>query len=63
MADERDQKDVLPQKGNVTQSERGLQIWDDDDAFGDGVGTGTGGSGTAERAAKIARGQRRGPEP
>ncbi len=55
MAEQRDQKDVLPKKGNVTQSGRGLQQWGES-PMGDAVGTG--GSGTAERAARIARGQR-----
>ncbi|HVM45821.1 MAG TPA: hypothetical protein VM582_07790 [Candidatus Thermoplasmatota archaeon] len=61
MAEQRDQDDVLPKKDNVTSSDRGLQIWDDDELVGEGVGTG--GSGTAERAAKIARGQKRGSRP
>lgn len=52
-----DQSDVLPAKGNVTKSGRGLQQWGDA-PMGDAIGTG--GSGTAERAAKIAEGQRKG---
>lgn len=51
----RDQKDVLRAKGDVTTS-HGLQQWGDDPV---GEGIGTGGSGTAERAAKLAEGQRR----
>ena len=54
-----DQKDVLPAKGNVTQSDRGLQQWGEA-PMGDAIGTA--GSGTAERAAKIAAGQRRSVE-
>lgn len=56
MPEDRDQEDVLPQKDHVTKSPtRGLQQWGDDPM---GEGTGTGSSGTAERAAKIARGQK-----
>lgn len=51
-----DQEEVLPKKGNVTQSERGLQQWSDE-AMPDGPTQGTGSSGTAERAARITRGQ------
>lgn len=55
MAEQRDQDDVLPRKGDVTRSKIGLQIWGDE-PFGRGVGEG--GSGTAERAARIAKGQK-----
>ena len=55
MAEQRDQEDVLPHKDHVTKSKIGLQQWGDDPIGG---GVGTGGSGTAERAAKIARGQK-----
>lgn len=56
MADEeRDQKEVLEKKDNVTRSRIGLQQWGDS-PMGEAVGTG--GSGTAERAARIARGQK-----
>lgn len=55
MADQRDQNDVLPKKGDVTKSKIGLQIWGDE-PYGRGVGEG--GSGTAERAARIAKGQK-----
>ncbi|HUR67923.1 MAG TPA: hypothetical protein VM370_01655 [Candidatus Thermoplasmatota archaeon] len=55
-----DQDDVLRKKGGVTSSDRGLQIWGDEELGDDGVGTG--GSGTAERAAKIAHGQKKRPD-
>lgn len=51
-----DQRDVLPKKGNVTKSAQGLQQWGDE-AIPDGEMSGTGTMGTAERAAKITRGQ------
>lgn len=51
-----EQEDVLPKKGNVTEGSRGLQQWGDE-AIPEGPLTGTGSSGTAERAAKITRGQ------
>lgn len=54
-----EQKDVLPAKGDVTQSDRGLQQWGEG-PMGDAIGTA--GSGTAERAAKIAAGQRKSME-
>lgn len=55
MADERDQDEVLRRKDRVTRSGIGLQQWGDEPM---GEGTGTGGSGTAERAARIAKGQK-----
>lgn len=55
MPEDRDQEDVLPDKDHVTKSRIGLQQWGDE-PMGEAVGTG--GSGTAERAAKIARGQK-----
>ena len=55
MAEQRDQEDVLPKKDHVTKSRIGLQQWGDS-PMGDAVGTG--GSGTAERAARISRGQK-----
>lgn len=57
MVDEPDQDEVLRKKGGVTKSSRGLQIWDEDALGGEGIGDA--GSGTAERAAHIARGQHR----
>ena len=54
----RDQSDVLAKKDNVIKSDRGLQIWDDD-AFGVAGQGGDASQGTAERAARIARGQRK----
>ncbi len=53
-ADEQDE--VLPGKDNVTEGARGLQQWGDE-AVPEGPLTGTGTMGTAERAAKITRGQ------
>lgn len=53
-ADEQDE--VLPKKGNVTEGSRGLQQWSDE-GIPDGPMSGTGSAGTAERAAKITRGQ------
>ena len=51
-----EQEDVLPAKDNVTTGSRGLQQWSDE-AIPEGPVSGTGASGTAERAAKITRGQ------
>lgn len=51
-----EQDEVLPKKDNVTEGSRGLQQWGDD-AVPEGPMSGTGASGTAERAAKITRGQ------
>ena len=51
-----EQEEVLPKKGNVTEGSRGLQQWGDE-ASPEGPMTGTGTMGTAERAAKITRGQ------
>lgn len=54
VADE--QEDVLAKKGHVTKGTRGLQQWGDE-ATPNGPHAGTGSAGTAERAAKITRGQ------
>lgn len=51
----KDQSDVLKKKDNVTQGKLGLQQWGDDGAH---EVAGTGGGGTAERQARIQRGQR-----
>lgn len=51
-----DQDDVLRHKDRTTKSSIGLQQWDADE---DAQVQGTGGSGTAERAAKIAAGQKK----
>ena len=51
-----DQADVLRKKGGVTRGALGLQQWDDL-IQPDTGGIGTGSSGTAERAAKIGKGQ------
>lgn len=56
MAERRDQQDVLPKKGNVTTTDRGLQQWGSE-GLPDAAATGTGGGGTAERAARITDGQ------
>lgn len=56
MATEREQKDVLAKKDNVTEGARGLQQWGDE-AMPDEGARGTGAEGTAERAARIGRGQ------
>jgi hypothetical protein len=53
MADKRDQKDVLAKKDNVTRSSIGLQQWGDEAQDAEG----SGGTGTAQRQARIARGQ------
>lgn len=57
MPEKRDQQDVLPKKDNVTKSSIGLQQWGDEAQPEDGKAVGTSGSGTAERQARIARGQ------
>lgn len=49
-----DQDDVLRHKDHTTRGSIGLQQWDED---ADARPLGTGGSGTAERASKIAAGQ------
>ena len=51
-----EQKDVLPKKGNVTQTNRGLQQWGEE-GVPDEQTSGTASTGTAERAARITRGQ------
>lgn len=59
MPEDRDQKDVLPKKGNVTESpERGLQQWGDETPQIKGQ-HGDASEGTAERAARITEGQLR----
>lgn len=56
MTEPRDQDDVLRRKDRTTQGSIGLQQWHEDE---DAQVQGTGGSGTSERAAKIAAGQRK----
>jgi hypothetical protein len=62
MPDAPSQDDVLRKKDHVTKSGRGLQRWDEDADAAEGQ-AGTGSEGTAGRASRIARGQRKGPEP
>jgi hypothetical protein len=59
MPENRDQDDVLSKKDNVTKSDIGLQIWDDDDSFGVASQGGNASQGTAERAARVAEGQKK----
>lgn len=56
MPNDPDQEEVLKKKDHVTQSSRGLQQWGDE-AQDPEQSTGTAQTGTAQRQARIARGQ------
>lgn len=58
MPEDRDQKDVLPKKDNVTKSSIGLQQWGDE-GTPDEATHGDRERGTAGRQGSIARGQGR----